>query len=55
MAGLVPAIYVFASHRYARRGADARIKSRHDGLVGIIRHLNKSGALVICSLLSQMK
>src|SRR5439155_15247216 len=33
MAGLVPAIHVFASYRSARRGCvDARIKSGHDEL-----------------------
>jgi hypothetical protein len=42
MAGLVPAIYVFASHRSARgRCVDARIESGHDELVGILHHLNE--------------
>jgi hypothetical protein len=39
MAGLVPAIYVFAFHHSARRGyVDARIKSGHDGLFGLAQH-----------------
>jgi hypothetical protein len=43
MAGLVPAIHVSASHRSARRGyGDARIKSGHDELGGIMHHLNES-------------
>jgi hypothetical protein len=43
MAGLVPAIHVFASHRSVRPGCvDARIKSGHDELVGIMHHLKES-------------
>ena len=43
MAGLAPAIHVSGSHRSARHGCgDARIKSGHDELGGIMHHLNES-------------
>jgi hypothetical protein len=43
MAGLVPAIHVFASHRSTRPGCmDARIKSGHDELAGIMHDLTGS-------------
>ena len=36
-------IHVFASHRSARRrSVDARIKSGHDELVGMMHHPNES-------------
>ena len=40
MAGLVPAIHVLP--RAAAPVADARIKSGHDELVGIMHHLTES-------------
>jgi hypothetical protein len=43
LAGLVPAIRAFASHRSARRDCvDARIKSGHDELIGLMHHLKES-------------
>jgi hypothetical protein len=43
MAGLGPAIHVFASHRSARRECvDARITPGHDELVGTIHRPNRS-------------
>jgi hypothetical protein len=43
MAGRVPAIHVFASHLGIRHGyVDARIKSGHDELVGLMPLMNES-------------
>ena len=43
MAGLVPAIPVFPSHRSTCRGSvGARSKSGHDEFTGVLDHLNES-------------